>query len=539
MCVLFSTIYINVVGKHYVKQKYNIVFIIVIVVVLLLTSFLFVIDRYDRNPYMMHHFNAYFYPVYRVYSGQTLTVDFHNMYGFYPYLLLPIALIFGGGKLTEYGFSLTMMLLVFIVFGCLAYVIWKSIRFKFLAVVSTLAVIFVACLMELSNKGSYYLQYCPHRMLFPCVIILFIYKCIQNDCSNKSWLLGGYWIAAISIFFNLDTGVIVAIVWLLFRCYWNLLDKISIKQFLLKSLKQFSLIILCSVAIFMLISFITYYRTGSWIRLSEFFLTQTVFYKYGFYMIKMSLWHPWLILVAIYMVSLSKSIKNIYWLSKKQMGKEQKIISQLYFVLPVMGMGIFSYYQGRSHNEVFSWIVWPAVIIIALFTQDKLLYYKEKGKLSGSNNAKLYIGLIGLLFLSFDTIGILVFPKVLSPLKSSKIEETYIDVSAEFIQKFWPEQKVDLILSDNVQVAVQLGMPLDTPFTEYIDWYTKEDYNEIIDYLKQTRNLVAFDNVTLSALRLYKSEEMKEIESDYLHLEEIEDAGGTEIFYMYRPNIER
>jgi hypothetical protein len=40
------------------------------------------------------------------------------------------------------------------------------------------------------------------------------------------------------------------------------------------------------------------------------------------------------------------------------------------FTLSILGVGLFSYYQGRSHNIVLTAVLWPAVLLMAIFIDE-------------------------------------------------------------------------------------------------------------------------------------------------------------------------
>lgn len=88
-----------------------------VIVMIGFAAALYVTEGYYYGNYSQeHHVNAYFYPVYRTYLGQTPMVEFQNIYGFYPYFLAPIFKLLGG--ISEYRFSLVIAALIAIFLLC-------------------------------------------------------------------------------------------------------------------------------------------------------------------------------------------------------------------------------------------------------------------------------------------------------------------------------------------------------------------------------------------------------------------------------------
>ena len=40
----------------------------------------------SNRDYLVHHYYAWWYPIYNVFSSKTIGVDFNSIYGFYPYI---------------------------------------------------------------------------------------------------------------------------------------------------------------------------------------------------------------------------------------------------------------------------------------------------------------------------------------------------------------------------------------------------------------------------------------------------------------------
>jgi len=170
------------------------------------------------------HYDAYFYPVYRVASGKTLYVDFDNIYGCYAYLIAPF-ITKTGCKAVE-QFSLIMCLLVFSCFMFIFYTLYKVCVNKMTAFLGLLAVMWYVSVFFIRQQGnSFYLQYVPHRILFPGLVTAAVIR--YMTCDKKKRKSTKIWIHVINIaafFWNLETGVVCMIAATVIFCMEVFLD---------------------------------------------------------------------------------------------------------------------------------------------------------------------------------------------------------------------------------------------------------------------------------------------------------------------------
>ncbi|MGN6316128.1 hypothetical protein, partial [Trinickia sp.] len=93
---------------------------------------------------------------------------------------------------------------------------------------------------------------------------------------------------------------------------------------------------------------------------------QQVFYAAGLYMLPLPLPpHPWMSVLGVYLLGLLSSLSG--WRAAPASSKPD-----LTFFLSMLGLGLFVYYQGRSHIFVLMCVYWPALLIAAM-AADKAL----------------------------------------------------------------------------------------------------------------------------------------------------------------------
>jgi len=84
---------------------------------------------------------------------------------------------------------------------------------------------------------------------------------------------------------------------------------------------------------------------------------QKVFYAAGINLLPMPVsFHPWVIITGLYVAGIAVYIA---YLQRRVVDR----FSSMLFFMSVLGIGLFAYYQGRSHEFVLTIVAWPAVVI--------------------------------------------------------------------------------------------------------------------------------------------------------------------------------
>ena len=124
---------------------------------------------------------------------------------------------------------------------------------------------------------------------------------------------------------------------------------------------------ICSLILYvLLINTITFIKTGQLISLKSILFGQNVFLGSGFNMVRMKLWHPWVLIALTYGIALVITVKELKFL--KNENNSEKFNKNIFiFILAILGIGVFSYYQGRSHNECFKAVLYPGIMLLGIF----------------------------------------------------------------------------------------------------------------------------------------------------------------------------
>ena len=562
-----------------VKDILKIPVLVIGIAVSLGASWLYIARSYLFNSYTLHHFDAYYYPVFEVFHGKTLLVDFNSLYGFYPYIMAPLFKLMGG--ISMYRFSILIAILVFINIAAIGGVFWINIKNKTIALTGFIAFIFVCILSSMTINEGFYLQYVPHRTLFPSLIILVCSLLTITSKVSRQRIITvlGYAICSLSLFWNIDTGAVVIITWCLFLMYREAMrHTIKEKTFYFNCIKTVLFTLFSALLAYGAVDVITYLRAGQLAGPKNMISGQILFKGTGFYMLPMKLQHPWIILAIIYATGLVKALSGLSLLKKKDIDKISRRDS-IYFVLSILGVGVFSYYQGRSHDSVFVAVLWPGIIMITLFASEYLSRIVQQFNMITKSEETLPIkssilsddseiapvaknnDIVISWFLRFkkiamlnkvriitDVVKLVVLTGILISLSISSLildsednaffislQKNHIDKSYEtpiqnriaFIKKNTEKNEdIDLLVAYFTEYYTIMELKNPMPLRSAVDWFTKGDYEKIIDYLEVTHNKVFIDVRTSNMILAVLPGQFKDVMSKRFKLISTFDSVG-------------
>ena len=424
---------------------------------------------YNKWSSVTNHFNATFYSVVQVYFGKAVLIDFPSQYGLYPHFLNPIFKITG---LTVITFSIVMGILLVASYLFIYKVLEETVENKVLILVGYPFVIFYGyLLLRLVSPGPYF-QYNPVRLIFPTLMIYLAHKYLKSK--NQILYYLSFVIYSVAILWNLDTGIIVFLAWIILLIYEELFNK-DYYTVVKNSLKHIMTGLLFIVGIVTIYAYYTYIVYGNYPNFLNFFEYQKYFYIYGFYMLPMKLFEPWNLVILTYMIGLSYSVMAL-------IKREGTVRVKMIFLLSILGIGLFSYFQGRSHINVLTVVWYPALILLVIFTEDIL-------KSSRRLPCKTTYLIIGAYLLFICSSG---FAALLT--NSNEINKTFTNYqkdsgtmikSINFVKEQVRNHEEIIILSHFSSVYYlesQTTCPINIPgFTELL---LREDYEKIESYLK-------------------------------------------------------
>ena len=320
-----------------------------------------------------YDFNAVYYSVTQVNAGSQLFVDdFTNTYGLYPHFIQPLFNIFG---LSVSHFTFIMSLLVVFVFLATLLFLYTTVQDKLLVLLGFGSCLYFPYLLNrlVMNFDSIFSIF-PIRTTTVAVLLLTVSLFLiavqkqKKKMQQVVYYLGSI-IMAFGILWNFEFGLVSYLSWLAFLCYYDFFNdekKINWKK-LVYHVGVWIAAIIIAFSTYALIQLIQYGHFPNFRLLTS---TISVFGTMGYFMLPMSLFHPWMLLILIYMLGMVYAISRLF---KKDITPKAAAI----FFIAILGCGLFAYFQGRSHNWGFSVSLFPGLIELTLLTDELLSTYKR------------------------------------------------------------------------------------------------------------------------------------------------------------------
>lgn len=332
------------------------------------TSILRIVTSTD--PYVAdNHFEAVFFTSTQVALGATLLVDLPHQYGLYPEFLSPILNVLGG--ITVARFTVVMAILQAVAYGLWLAALLKVMRSPWMAMLTFLgAFSLVSFLVPLfvirQNIIPYYdpyFQYFPVRTLFPAIALYAMAWITEQDrFSNRIARCMPSAILGAGVLWNADAGLPALGAWSMCLCHQAIMRRRQTTPSVVAAVQAAAagaLEALLYAAAAIALAFVALaWKAGAWPDLDMYWRHQKVYYEIGFFMLPMRLMHSWVAWAAVVMAALSL---GIWPLSVQARDGHCIALRSTLFGWAVLACGLFSYYQGRSHDWVF-----PVVLPFAL-----------------------------------------------------------------------------------------------------------------------------------------------------------------------------
>jgi hypothetical protein len=317
------------------------------------------------------HFEAVFYSMSQVMAGKTLLADLPSQYGLYAELLRPLFSVIGSSVLK---FTIVMTLLQAV--GCLALLrvcvgLLRPVWLQAVAVL-TLSLFVGSTWVAISDSpfGHEYYQLWPIRFFFPAVSLLLFVEGLRRGLPPR-WVTWMALLAGLAIIWNLESGIAV-----LGALVGSMLIRFLVGGAARRGRNAGALLLSMILPIAELGGFllILYFKSSGALHPLDWIKYQTIFYSTGFGMLPMPRYpHPWMAVLGLYLFGIVGAV----W---TRAAGQRSFDWDAMFYLAIMGLGLFTYYQGRSHDVVLTFVVWPAVLI-AFMLADRILRAAADGSL--------------------------------------------------------------------------------------------------------------------------------------------------------------
>lgn len=366
------------------------------------------------------HVDAAIYALNQVVHGSTLIADLTSQYGFFPEVISPLFKVFGISVL-----SITVFFAVLQLIGVVsvAVILHRHVTSPVLRVLVFLAMSVTMSLFFYLNGSVYdiYIQYFPIRFFFP-VVALLLFSFYTSKPSKISFFVLSI-VSGLSVFWNIDTGVpVVVSIGATF-----LVKPLVAKQSVLRGIGVSALFGFITLATTALCFIALRIKAGAPLDFNEALAAQKIFYMTGFGMIPMPLTpDPWQAVIVVYAAGAIAGL--IGW-----QNKSEKNTYDMLFCSAILGLGLFTYYQGRSHVNLLILAVWPAILIGGILTDRILSAVRNQA----TKPISLVLTIPFLLFVSLGTVTFLLASK-------GMVEDAFRNLSTLRVIK-------DHVVSDEMQ----------------------------------------------------------------------------------------
>ncbi len=461
----------------------------------LLISFLCLINIFDVNAVnwlcnctkfiYTRHLNAVLYSVTQVYAGQPLLVDsFYNNYGLYPYFLNPIFQVVG---LSVLNFTVLMGILIGLSFLFLLIVMQRTIKNKAIVFLGFTTIVFWKYLLFAISEEDYLFQQQPLRTFFPSLILLLAVCYVENK--NKILYYCLFAICSLASLWNPESGINAYGAWLMLLCYLELPHlKLNIKVMIRNMVRHLLAALSISALVFLAINCIvrtTYGCFPSWRML---FSLHSACLDLGNLMLPMPLFHPWNIIVLVYLIGLLFSIRAC-------VHRHFTPRSAIVFLISILGIGTFPYYVGRSHDFNLVAVSTYFFVLISIFA-DELLELIKKYGMRSCHNVLLFAPLMYIL--SFSCIGLFhnipqlynLFMERNKLFGERSLSPTERNI--QFIKKYVTRGERVIILSENQGVYFAATNTSSAFQPGLVELFFRKDHERLVKVLKNSCGLKVF-----------------------------------------------
>ena len=313
------------------------------------------------------HLNPIFYPLSQVLAGKMLLVNVTSLYGLFPLFLAPLFKVIGFGL---FKFSLVLGIILCASYVLLFMFMRKAITNYVLLYCGFVGIVFYSFLAPNPLTPSYYFQYWPIRLLFPAVFLFITASYFKEDKKLLYYL--SFFLCSLGILWNFDSGIIVFLSWIIVLAYHEFSKNTAVvTKFLKIGSHILKAVIFLSATIFIFYLY-TYLSSGVLPDIFLFLQYQKMFLS-GYFMIPMlAPPHSWNLIILTYLVGLLVSIIAL-------INKKIEYRDTLIFAISILGVGLFSYYEGRSHDLTLFGPSYPAFILIAIFADKIYTHIKTSG----------------------------------------------------------------------------------------------------------------------------------------------------------------
>jgi hypothetical protein len=334
-------------------------------------------DRWLSRSDLCDHFDLLLGAVNQTLHGRTVLVDTVSQYGIlYPYVA---ALILAPFKLTAWHVEMffAAMGLAAMIFLYLAVArktgLGSPLSLVFFVGILGVSHPFVGAALHSFKPPVVYYQYFPLRVVCGSFFLWFV--SLYFSRKSRGLMIFGYAAAGTSLLWNGDTGAVILIAWTGTLLFDTLAENASSFRKILRGGAMH--VLLCGLTLllaFGLYGLFAWLRSGQFANFEAAYLYQRIFFAAGYFTYPMNPREIWQPLMLVYLVT-------IFLCMRRLLQKNVDATVKWYFFIALYGLGIFSYYQGRSHIWCLSPVVYPAAMLSGFLAVDRWRECRSAGGL--------------------------------------------------------------------------------------------------------------------------------------------------------------
>jgi len=326
------------------------------------------LDKGTGGTYALQlHFQACAFGLTQLCAGKALALV-TPLYGGYAQMLLPLFRLTG---LSVFKFALVMTTLFAVSGVSVVAVMVRFIRQPVVFVLGAMAILYyyALCYNWSPDPRAFdpYFQYWPVRVLFPAISIP-LYLWVARRAEHALWLAMGVFCGA-ALCWNLESGIAVTGA-TLFAFIGETISRAVRRSDGVGGIRcrltNVVMVVAGLTAVYFGFSFYLQWAARGVRPLHTTAEYQRLFYEFGYLMIPMpNGLHPWMAVMTTYLLALTLGMRSFF-------DGRHSPLARLSVFLSILGTGLFTYYQGRSHDTNFAAVAWPSIVLGYIFS-DRLL----------------------------------------------------------------------------------------------------------------------------------------------------------------------
>jgi hypothetical protein len=470
------------------KNANRALYILLLIWALLIPSRFYAPSEIDNAPRYVYPLNAVLDALSQSVNGHHLLVDFPHIYGGYVEMLAPVIRLFPRDISVLIFFLALPNVLGMLCLLLTARLVIRRPAILFLCGLTLISTGYLAT----SDDINY--AYASARLFMVQAGLLGAVLHFHSPDMKRYALVTI--IAALASIWNLDTGIVFWLAWLATCSATALASRNWI------GLACHALVQIITMAL-VWTTFILYLRidSGHWPDGSLLFYFQKLVVDSGYFCVRLLFPDMWVFILILYVVGLAIAFRAF-------IQSRGTWLTPVILLLSLLGIGIFSYFMGRSVPSNLVAVAYPAILLAGIFCAEGEILIQQR-KLPAITRFFLIPSRIALFWWAFTFIAALPDLLAISADISrnwNNSSQTPVRANAEFItQQVKPHEDGVFFLSNHSGIFYYLSdtvRPLKMP--GMIELLRTQDMNVLVDAIRQRRIAKLFVEQNFSDTRMYR-----------------------------------